>query len=157
MNLCRAVCYERVKRVSEGYVNTKNEKVDGLGGNIRYFKTGFVKHTKSTDNLRHAFVDRCSDLLRIKDDCFETVDGFDSDSIFRVFSGKDKNLAILFDPAKLSELTSYLKSTSGKVSAYIFTIAPEPFAEELAEFSDRLTIEPIPDTILAAYRKIFRI
>lgn len=102
-------------------------------------------------------MDRCSDLLRIKDDCFDAVDGFDSDSVFRVFSGNDKNLAILFDPSRLADLTSYLRSTSGKVSAYIFTIAPEPFVEELSEFADRLTIEPIPDTILAAYRKIFRI
>lgn len=155
-NLCREVCYERVKRVSQGYENTKGEAVEGLGGNVRYFKTAFVPHSKSTDDLRHAFVDRCSDLLRIKEDCFDAVPGHSGDA-FRAYSGNGKNLALVYDPSDLSELKGYLAKASGPVTAYVFAIAQEPFAEELAEWSGRLVLEPIPDGILSSYRKIYGI
>lgn len=36
--ICEEVTYERIKRVMKGYKNKKGEKVEGLGGNLSYFK-----------------------------------------------------------------------------------------------------------------------
>lgn len=41
-NICTDVCYPRIKKVINGYKNLKGEKIKGLGGNLKYFKTDFV-------------------------------------------------------------------------------------------------------------------
>ena len=38
--ICKEITAERVKRVSEGYKNSKGEKVEGLGGGFRYCQLG---------------------------------------------------------------------------------------------------------------------
>ncbi|MBR6265586.1 MAG: site-specific DNA-methyltransferase, partial [Bacteroidales bacterium] len=44
-NICENVTYERNRRVMCGYTNAKGENVEGLGGSLKYYKTGFVgKH-----------------------------------------------------------------------------------------------------------------
>lgn len=37
-NLCRDVCAERVRRVAQGYRNTKGEEIEGLGGDFAYLR-----------------------------------------------------------------------------------------------------------------------
>jgi len=48
-NICTDVCYPRIKKVIEGYKNLKGEWVEGLGGNLKYFKTDFVDYNEPTD------------------------------------------------------------------------------------------------------------
>lgn len=154
-NLCRDVCYERVKRVSQGYANAKGEAVEGLGGNLRYFQTAFVPKDRSLDDLRHRFVGSSSDLLRIREDCFDAVGGFGHDDDIRAFSGPGKTLAVLYDPYRIGDFKAFLRTVAGPVSAYVFTVAPETYAEEFAEFGARVTLESVPDAILSAYRTIY--
>ena len=40
-NICTEVCYPRVRKVIEGYVNHKGEQIKGLGGSLKYFRTAF--------------------------------------------------------------------------------------------------------------------
>lgn len=37
-NICTDICYQRVKKVIMGYRNSKGEFVQGLGGNLKYYK-----------------------------------------------------------------------------------------------------------------------
>jgi len=62
-NICRNITYERNKRVIEWYTNSKWEEIEGLGGNLRYYTTKFIKADKSIDDLRYSFIDMCDDLL----------------------------------------------------------------------------------------------
>lgn len=39
-NICRDLTAERVRRVAEGYINSKGEKVEGLGGGFRFCELG---------------------------------------------------------------------------------------------------------------------
>ena len=41
--ICENVTWERIKRVSQGYKKLNGEEVEGLGGNIKYLKSDFVK------------------------------------------------------------------------------------------------------------------
>lgn len=41
-NICIEVCYPRLKKVIQGYNNNKGYWIEGLGGNLKYFKTDFV-------------------------------------------------------------------------------------------------------------------
>ena len=48
-SICEKVTYPRIEKVINGYKNSKGEKVVGLGGNLKYFKTDFVDYKESTD------------------------------------------------------------------------------------------------------------
>lgn len=37
-NICEKICYERVKRVIEGYVNKNNITIGGISDNLKYYK-----------------------------------------------------------------------------------------------------------------------
>lgn len=55
--LGREVTAERVRRVSQGYTNSKGEQVEGLGGGFRYCELGeplFDEHGKIRDSVRFA-------------------------------------------------------------------------------------------------------
>ncbi len=56
-NIARDVTAERVRRVAEGYTNTKGERVEGLGGGFRYCELGeplFDESGKIRESVRFA-------------------------------------------------------------------------------------------------------
>ncbi len=46
-NICSEICYPRIKKVITGYIKNEDKEtscfVEGLGGNLLYYKTGFFK------------------------------------------------------------------------------------------------------------------
>lgn len=155
-NLCRDVTWERVRRVAEGYENSKGEDVPGLGGNLRYFKTAFVPLARSSDDRRAAFMDKCDDLLRIRESCFTPVKAKKIPASLRLYRGTgDRFLAVLYDPRRMADLRNACAALGGTVAAYVFSAAGEIDADALDGLPNA-TIQTVPDEILAAYRKIFR-
>ena len=71
-NICTNVCYPRLKKVIMGYKNLKGEKIEGLGGNLKYFKTSFVD-SEPTDQNKKIMVEQSTEMLCLKEDCFELV------------------------------------------------------------------------------------
>ncbi len=41
--ICQQVTYPRIKKAIMGYTNSKNEVVEGLGGNLTFYKTAFLE------------------------------------------------------------------------------------------------------------------
>jgi adenine-specific DNA-methyltransferase len=50
--ICTEVCYPRIQKVIEGYIDSKKSKVVGLGGNLKYFKTDFVDAEPTDKNKK---------------------------------------------------------------------------------------------------------
>ena len=74
-NICTDVCYPRIEKIIRGYKNSKSEKVVGLGGNLKYFKTDSVA-LDSTDKNKRDLVNKSAEMICIKEDIFDlTVDG----------------------------------------------------------------------------------
>ena len=71
-NICTDVCYPRVQKVIKGYKNSKAEKIDGLGGNLKYFKTAFVG-SEPTHRNKKMLTDKSVEMLCIKENTFEEV------------------------------------------------------------------------------------
>ncbi|MBK8803323.1 MAG: site-specific DNA-methyltransferase [Fibrobacteres bacterium] len=72
--ICEEVCYERNKRVIQGYTTPKGEAVPGLVANhLHYLKTDFVNREPSLKN-RRKLMNLAVDLLRLKEDAWERLD-----------------------------------------------------------------------------------
>lgn len=62
-NLCRDVCAERVRRVSQGYTNKKGEAVEGLGGSFAYLRTKRIPISRVFNDIQHEQVWRALQLI----------------------------------------------------------------------------------------------
>lgn len=154
-NICEEVTYERLKRVMKGYKNKKGEKVEGLGGNLRYFKTELFdveKISRVTDDKKLALTYRVGGLLALKENTFEEVAHTDHWQIFREH---DKSTAVYFseDKTKLHELITELGSYDVPVKLYVFSWSKNEYASDLSEYS-HIAVLDIPEPILAVYREI---
>ncbi|MBS9784398.1 site-specific DNA-methyltransferase [Candidatus Gracilibacteria bacterium] len=153
-NICKDITYERNKRVIQGYTNAKGEKVEGLGGNLRYYTTQFIKTERSIDDLRYKFMNMCDDLLCIKENTFNEVLLKNAIPELKLYKKGKKYTAILYENHYFENLQKLLKVLDGEISVYIFSLSKDIFEEALEGF-DNVTVQNIPDDILETYKKIF--
>lgn len=154
-NICRDITYERNKRVIQGYTNAKWEKIEWLWWNLRYYKTEFIPKNKSIDDLRDSFINKCDDLLCIKENTFTKVNFWEEIQELKIFKNKNNFTVILYEIFYFRKLTHILKLMEDKkVSLYIFSQSKNIFEEELEDFTN-ITFADIPNEILETYKKIF--
>src|SRR3989344_5908876 len=151
-NICTDVCYPRIKKVIEGYKNKNSEKVEGLGGNLKYLKTDFVD-AEPTDRNKKKLTEQATEMLCIKEETFESVlDRKD----FKIFKNSNHYTGIIFDQLAIPEFKKAIKDIKGKFSVYIFSLGGDTFDEEFEDVKQKVKLSPIPEAILRVYRRIFR-
>lgn len=156
-NICTEICYPRLKKVIYGYKTfDKKEVKAGLGGNLKYLKTDFVKLEKSIDFLKHKIVEGSTEILCLKEGSFNLViDSYKKNRI-KVFQSQNRYTAILFDLFYFEDFVEQLKKLKDKpVSVYVFSYTKDFSKEEFGDLGIKFTIEPIPEKILETYKKIF--
>lgn len=154
-NICKNITYERNKRVITGYTNAKWEQIKWLGWNLRYYKTEFIPKNESLDDLRYSFIQKCDDLLCIKENTFTKVDFGKKIAELKIFKNKNNFTIILYDILYFSELKKIIENLEDKnISLYIFSQNKNMFEEEFENF-ENLHFANIPDEILETYQKIF--
>ncbi|MDD5639052.1 MAG: DNA methyltransferase, partial [Candidatus Pacebacteria bacterium] len=152
-NICTDVCYPRIKKVIEGYKNLKGEKVEGLGGNLKYFKTDFVDYHKPTDKNKINLTKQATEMLCIKEGTFERV--VDNER-FKIFKNSSHYTGIIWDQTAISAFKKAIKDIKAKFSVYIFSLGNETFDEEFKDIKQKVQLSPIPEAILRVYRRIFK-
>jgi adenine-specific DNA-methyltransferase len=152
-NICTDVCYPRIKKVIEGYKNLRGKWVEGLGGNLKYFKTDFVDYDKPTDKNKIKLTKHATEMLCVKEGTFEKVIGNER---FKIFKNSDHYTGIIWDQTAIPEFKEVIKNIKAKFSVYIFSLADETFDEEFADIKQKVRLSPIPEAILRVYRRIFR-
>lgn len=63
-------------------MNAKGEKADGLGGNLKYFRTSFV-NAEPSDKNKEALIKEATEMLCMREDTFEVVKSTEAMKIFR--------------------------------------------------------------------------
>ena len=157
-NICRDITYERNKRVIQGYTNAKWEQVEWLWWNLRYYKTEFIPKNKSIDDLRDSFINKCDDLLCIKENTFTKVNFWEEIPELKIFKNKNNFTVILYDIDLFELLKNKLRlfGPSEHISLYLFTMShPEIFVDEIQTIHSNTDLKNIPDDILEVYLKIF--
>jgi len=165
-NIAEEVCYERNKRVINGYTKANGEKVNGLtNNNFRYYKTEFVPSLKSETN-RRILTQASTDLLCIKEDCYTDItapNGLNTKEC-RVFtSDTGKYLIIVYHSRQqlqvCNQLIAFIKTLdnlTGKIRLYGFSPEKETLTEDFIEVAGKIDAVPLPDAIYNAYRATFR-
>ena len=150
-NICTDVCYPRVKKVMQGYKNKTGEKVVGLGGNLKYYKTNFVG-SEPTHRNKKLLTDKSIEMLCIKENTFDEV--ISKKDIF-IFKNNEKFTAILFDEMKMEEFKNEIKKLKMPVSVYVFSLEGDDFKDEFESLNNDITLCSIPEAILKVYRRIY--
>lgn len=151
--ICTDVCYPRIEKVINGYKNSKGEKILGLGGNLKYFKTDFVG-SDSTDKNKRDLVNKSAEMICIKEDIFDLVidGGFD----YRIYQKGKKFLGIIFGIDAIVDFKKEAEKYKGKFTVYCFSYAEEAPKKEFVGLKNKYVLEPIPAVILKVYDEIFK-
>jgi len=162
-DICEKITYERLKRVINWYKNLKWEEVEGLGGNLKYLKTDFIDKHNSNDDLRKRMVDRCSELLCLKENIWDVVlapsptkERVGVREKIKIFKTKNKYLAILYDMFFMWDFKKILNNLEEKecISIYAFSHYKINW-DDFEDLKMNFEIEEIPDPILEVYESIF--
>jgi len=151
-DICKNVCYPRVSKIINGYVQQNSTKVQGYKDNLQYFRTAFVP-AKSTDRNKEKLTKQSVEMLCLKENTFELV--FDSDNI-KIFKNNDHYTGILFDEEEISNFKKKIKDFDLPFSVYVFSLGDDDFAEEFSDIKDKVKVCSIPAAILRVYKRIFR-
>jgi adenine-specific DNA-methyltransferase len=151
-NICDEVCYPRIQKVMAGYNDSKDQKVDGLGGNLKYYKTDFVD-AEPTDKNKKKLTEQATEMLCLKEGTFEIVI---SKKIFKIYKNNNHYTGIIFDQTAIPDFKKAAAKFDKPVNVYVFSLGEDDFSEEFADMKKAVKVCPIPEVILRVYRRIFK-
>lgn len=153
-NICEEVTYERNKKVIQGYTNSKGKEIQGLGGNLKYYKVEKVPTDKPFNDKEIISIrDMSTELFLIKENTYFKEIEEDGFTIYG--NRKDKITGILYDYSKYEEFTEALLDYNVEKTLYMFTWTNsvyENLVEEISSQLQQVSFEPIPENILSFYR-----
>ena len=146
------VCYPRIKNVISGYIGPNKDKVEALGGNLKYFKTAFVG-AEPNDKNKEALTRQATEMLCVREDTFEPVK---ETGVMKIFKGGKHYTGILFDEEAIPALKKEISKLGGKWNVYIFSLGDDTFDDEFEDMKQKIIVSPIPEVILRVYRRLFK-
>ncbi len=164
-NIAEDITFPRIKKLIEGYKDSKKNKVNGLtNNNLRYYQTHFVESLPSEVTNRK-LTSLSTELLCIKENCYyEITDAHSLDPRkARVFTNNiGKNFIVIYHSRRMEETFQKIInivpniSFKEKIFVYAFSEEKESLAQELYEIKDFIETVPLPQAIYNAYRATFR-
>ena len=165
--ICENVTYERNRRVIQGYITPKGEKVPGLTrNNLRYYKTKFVPRDKSPKNLRNLMA-LSTDMLCIHNDTYiekPFVGKNINNKIARYFESNDgsKRMLVIYRAEAIQALVELMKQEfkngeskeNGKLMVYVFSPNGYAYDDEFEDVAEYVSLCAMPDAVLNAYRRV---
>jgi len=152
--VAQSVCFPRIKKVMLGYKDSSGNNIKGLRGNLRYFKTDFVK-AELTDINKKNLVDKSTEMLCLKEDCFKQVKKGNNFQIFK--NNKiNKYLGIIYDDSGIDLFKKEIAKIKKKAVVYVFSLDESAREEEFEDIKKFVELKPIPAVILNVYKRIFK-
>jgi adenine-specific DNA-methyltransferase len=145
------VCYPRIKKVIKGHKDYP--EITKIAANLKYYRTDFVG-AEPTDRNKKKLVDRSTEMLCLKEECFDAVKKGHEYRIFK--NSQKKYLGIIFDDEGINEFKKKAKKINSKIIVYVFSLDDSAREEEFEDISNLVELKPIPAVILNVYKRIFR-
>lgn len=152
-NICTEITYPRVKKVMVGFKGIKTKKLhEGLGGNLKYFKTSFVPQ-EPTDKNKEKLTTEATEMLCLRENAFEFV----SEKYgYKIYNNDKKYVGIIMDQEEIENFKKEVSKYNKPVSVYIFSLTDEDFSDEFSDMKKKVKVCSIPEAILRVYRRIFK-
>lgn len=153
-DIAENITYQRSKIVITGIRTDGTKYSKGVPANLRYFRTDFVDREDNTDQTRIALVARATDMIKVRENTFETV--LDED-LLKAYEGSDTYSVIAFDPSVIDEAKAEIAKLSDDkaVRVYVFSLANDSYVSDFADMDRQVELCPIPESILEVYKRIF--
>src|SRR3989338_3831692 len=154
-SICTDYCYPRLHKVMKtGYKNKDDKKIKPLQGNLKYFKTAFVKNSISRDDLKIRITRECTEMLCLREGIFDEVKAKPD---YHIFEQNGRIMAVYYalEQDGLEQLKKELDRMKGEKILYCFTL--DPLGLDKNDFVDwkGVSLEPIPQKILDIYEQIY--
>lgn len=149
--IAEEICYPRIDKVIKGHKNYPD--ITRIEANLKYFKTGFVD-AEPTDRNKKRLVDKSTEMLCLKEDCFDEVKKGHDFKIFR--NSQDKYLGIIFDDGGIVRFKKEAKKFRKRFVVYVFSLDESAREEEFEDMEELVELRPIPAVILNVYKRIFK-
>ncbi|MEQ1717207.1 MAG: site-specific DNA-methyltransferase [Hyphomicrobium sp.] len=155
-NICEDVTFERIKRVMKGYTTPKGEKIAGLGGNLTYLKTAFVKKELKvglSDEAKLELTRRANLILSLRENTFTPVAATDH---YEITQSPYRLTGVYFSENKseLIALLDRLKAMAGEKIVTVYVFAWEKGAYKKGVSGYDFTFEDIPEPLVEVYQAI---
>ncbi len=165
-NIAEEVCYERNRRVIQGYQNPKGQEVAGLTNNsLRYYRCETVPSARTEQN-RRLLTRQSTELLKIKEGCYADIteaSGFDPATCYVGTNERGKYTVVLYHNrrpqpliAALGTFIQALPDRREKVRLYAFSEEKDALLADFQAVADVIEGVPLPEAIYNAYRATFR-
>jgi len=153
-NIATDVCQSRLQKVMKGYKSNKGEKVEGLGGNLKYYTAYDFVESEPSDKNKHKLVNKCTEMLCIKEGVYDLVSETDDYKILK--SNDDRYLGIIFYEDAIDEYKKAIKKIDAQLNTYVFSLGDDPHTAQFADVADKVALQAIPEIILKVYQEIFK-
>ncbi len=154
LKIATDICYPRIKKVIQNLEKElKGKLIKNMPGNLKYFRTDFVDATP-TDRNKRKLVDKSTEMLCLKEDCFDEVMKGHEFKIFKNSQGK--NLGIIYDDDGIEPFKKEAKKLKKKFVVYVFSLDESAREEEFDDVASLVELKPIPAVILNVYKRIFK-
>ena len=158
-NIAEEVCYERNKRVIQGYTNAKGQQVPGLtNNNLRYYRCETVPR-QTTLPAKRLLMQRATELLCIKEGLYDEVPTLSMGEQIRGYGKTGEYLLIIYDDLCIDEAVTLIRQTvetepDARFRVYVFSNGQYPYTEEFEEVLPYVTLCALPDALYKAYRQV---
>ncbi|PWB38380.1 MAG: site-specific DNA-methyltransferase [Parcubacteria group bacterium] len=149
--IAQDICYPRIKAVIKG--NKEYKDITGITSNLKYFRTDFVDGA-TTDKNKKKLVDKSTEMLCLKEDCFEKVKTGRHFDMFK--NPKGKYLGIIYDDNGIENFKKEVKKLNKNFVVYVFSLDDSAREEEFEDMKNLVELKPIPAVILNVYKRIFK-
>ena len=153
--ICDEITYPRISKAIKGYKTSKGKQIEGLGNNLKYFKTSFVANNRNKDQLKIDITKRCTEMLCLKEGIFNLLK---EEADYKIFQQGKRYLAVYYDFANVSldELKEEMNALKGEKVLYCFTVDNHGLDKANFRGWKNIRLEPIPQKILDVYKRIFK-
>ncbi|GAB2605996.1 site-specific DNA-methyltransferase [Spirosoma areae] len=162
-NIAEEVCYERNRRVIEGYTNSKGVAVPGLTNNhLHYYQTTYVGRERTQTNKR-ALMQLATELLCIKDGCFNPIETpyrtASVDLSIRLFTNDPTTqyVVIIYEEDAIENAVTLIQGlalTVAPIKVYVFAPGSYPYTDDFEDVLDRVELCALPEAIYQAYGRL---
>ena len=151
--ICRQVTLARIKALLTG--KWTDGRHDPLPGSLVFYRTGFVKRSKSPDRMRSEIAKHTVDLIAVREGTARTLA---RNASMALLKGSNKTIAVVpgLDPnhADLRNTAEKKVNDGDRRVVYLFTWSDNGVEEEIAALWPGWEVNPLPAEMLAVLRRL---